>query len=282
MTLVREKGWGKLLGPTKAILLATEAAMQRESKGRKRRMWNVDVGSDEEDFSDPWSSDDDYADDDDDREEGDEKDGDDSVASWQNALARGTHFEIPVIRDTQSLQRLSRSGRRKEHAAVVSHTTTLRGVQDERAFDEETRERPLSGPNEEPQASVIGSDEVDWNFPATQEDFHRYIVFRDLHRRGLRITAGSKFGADYLVYPGDPSIYHAQFCVRLFHADRRLVPALLASACRGSFQARKHLLIASLEPRDILKAVDEASTENNRIPDIKVFYTTAGPIDGFG
>lgn len=80
----------------------------------------------------------------------------------------------------------------------------------------------------------------------------------------FRITGGSKFGADYLVYPGDPTLYHAQFCVRLCDYHTPILPALLASACRGSHQARKHLLLASLE----------ASGE--------VVYTTIGPVEGFG
>lgn len=62
-----------------------------------------------------------------------------------------------------------------------------------------------------------------------------------------RLTAGSKFGADFLAYPGDPSLYHGQFCVRVAPYHGPLLPALLAAACRGSHAARKHLLLASVE-----------------------------------
>ena len=61
-----------------------------------------------------------------------------------------------------------------------------------------------------------------------------------------RLTGGSKFGADYLLYPGDPTLYHAQFCLRLLPFTQPVVPAVLAAATRGSHQARKHLLIASV------------------------------------
>ena len=64
--------------------------------------------------------------------------------------------------------------------------------------------------------------------------------------RRYRITGGSKFGADFLVYPGDPTLFHAQFCVRLLPYRGRILPALLAAAARGSHQARKHLLLASV------------------------------------
>ena len=95
-----------------------------------------------------------------------------------------------------------------------------------------------------------------------------------MHQRGFRITGGSKFGADFLLYPGDPSLYHAQFCVRLMPRGAPILPALLASACRGSFQARKHLLIASvIEPGEI---TDQKGSNP------KVQYMTFGPVDGFG
>ncbi|KAL6778810.1 TIE2 [Auxenochlorella protothecoides x Auxenochlorella symbiontica] len=103
-----------------------------------------------------------------------------------------------------------------------------------------------------------------WTFPATPGERQRYAVFKDLLSRGFRVTGGSKFGADYLVYPGDPTLFHAQFCVRLMDYSAPLLPALLAAACRASHQARKHLLVASL------------------LDGGKVSYTTFGPVDGFG
>ena len=51
-----------------------------------------------------------------------------------------------------------------------------------------------------------------------------------------RLTGGSKFGADYLVYPGDPTLYHAQFCVRLLPYRQPITPSMMASATRGSHQ----------------------------------------------
>lgn len=42
----------------------------------------------------------------------------------------------------------------------------------------------------------------------------KYDVFRDLWERNYHITSGSKFGSDYLVYPGDPVKFHATYMVR--------------------------------------------------------------------
>ncbi|XP_022211316.1 tRNA-splicing endonuclease subunit Sen34 [Drosophila obscura] len=41
----------------------------------------------------------------------------------------------------------------------------------------------------------------------------RYRIFRDLWLRGKFVTSGEAFGADFLVYPGDPLIYHASHIV---------------------------------------------------------------------
>ena len=73
------------------------------------------------------------------------------------------------------------------------------------------------------------------------------------------ITGGSKFGALWLLYPGDPSLYHAQFTVRLVSADAPLDIVLLAAAQRSSHAARKHMVIASPgEPPSYLTLAPEA------------------------
>lgn len=106
--------------------------------------------------------------------------------------------------------------------------------------------------------------DIEWSYPRTQEEMQRYLIFLDLKKKKYNITAGSKFGADYLLYPGDPTQFHAQFCVRIINIDEPVVPASLAAACRGSFQARKHLLYASMDT------------------DGGIVYTTFGQIGGFG
>ncbi|KAH9977293.1 tRNA intron endonuclease, partial [Lactifluus volemus] len=50
-----------------------------------------------------------------------------------------------------------------------------------------------------------------WNYPATPEDRARCEVFRDLWEKGYYMGGGSKFGGDWLVYPGDPLRYHSHF-----------------------------------------------------------------------
>ncbi|KAI0253839.1 hypothetical protein BJV78DRAFT_1274347 [Lactifluus subvellereus] len=54
-----------------------------------------------------------------------------------------------------------------------------------------------------------------WNYPATPEDRARCEVFRDLWEKGYYLGGGSKFGGDWLVYPGDPLRYHSHFVATL-------------------------------------------------------------------
>ena len=39
------------------------------------------------------------------------------------------------------------------------------------------------------------------------------LVYRDLRRRGWWVGSATGFGVDFLVYPGDPLCFHAQFMV---------------------------------------------------------------------
>lgn len=60
------------------------------------------------------------------------------------------------------------------------------------------------------------------------------------------ITDGAKFGADYLLYPGDPMLFHAQFTVQPIKCEQNIAAPLLLGSARGSHAARKHLLLATV------------------------------------
>jgi hypothetical protein len=87
---------------------------------------------------------------------------------------------------------------------------------------------------------------VHWSFPCGQQQQLRMAVFADLHSRGYFLTSGSKFGGDFLAYPGDPNLYHAQFVVRVLPLGQVLNPVLFKGLARGVHAARKHLLLASV------------------------------------
>jgi tRNA-splicing endonuclease subunit Sen34 len=108
---------------------------------------------------------------------------------------------------------------------------------------------------------------AEWWYPTTAAEALRLRVFLDLHARGCAppadaplprmrppdarrytMTSGAKFGGDYLAYPGDPLLYHAQFTVRCVHCDAPQHPLALAAATRMAHAARKHVVLASLHP----------------------------------
>ncbi|KAK9863607.1 hypothetical protein WJX84_001947 [Apatococcus fuscideae] len=76
-------------------------------------------------------------------------------------------------------------------------------------------------------------------------------VYQDLHKKGYSITHGSKFGADYLLYPGDPTLYHAQFCTRLMEPCQPVGPISIAAASRGS-----HIALEDLDKKPSFIATD--------------------------
>ena len=59
-----------------------------------------------------------------------------------------------------------------------------------------------------------------------------------MHARGLTMTPGAKFGADYLAYPGDPMAYHASFAVRVAGEGEKTHALTLAAAARMAHGAR--------------------------------------------
>ena len=97
-------------------------------------------------------------------------------------------------------------------------------------------------------------------------DARAAAAFADLHARGYALTPGGNFGADWLAYPADPVLYHAQLAVRAGGAgNEALDPTLLAAAARGAHAARKHLVLA-------------VPCEGGA----GVFYLTIAPEAGFG
>ena len=96
-----------------------------------------------------------------------------------------------------------------------------------------------------------------WTYPRTPAERRRYAVFADLHARGLTLTTGIKFGADFLAYPGDPMAYHASFTVRVCAENEGVHALTLLAAARMSHGARKNLVLASAAEAETARADGE-------------------------
>jgi tRNA-splicing endonuclease subunit Sen34 len=76
----------------------------------------------------------------------------------------------------------------------------------------------------------------------------KYLVFEDLWRRGFYVTGGSKFGGDFLAYPGDPFRYHAHYIIRVTDWNDQLSPLDLVAFGRLAMSVNKSPVIASVDP----------------------------------
>ncbi|XP_075223089.1 tRNA splicing endonuclease subunit 34 [Lycorma delicatula] len=91
------------------------------------------------------------------------------------------------------------------------------------------------------------NDYVEWTFPKRKEEKLRYLTFKDLWEKGYYITSGQKFGGDFLVYPGDPVKFHAQFIVVCLDMQTKLTASDIITYGRLGSSTRKTVAIASLE-----------------------------------
>jgi tRNA-splicing endonuclease subunit Sen34 len=63
-----------------------------------------------------------------------------------------------------------------------------------------------------------------WDWPATEKDHIRYKIFKSLWEKGFYISKGSKFGGDFLLYPGDPSRFHSNYVVTVARPNQTFSP----------------------------------------------------------
>ncbi|OQR74013.1 hypothetical protein BIW11_09369 [Tropilaelaps mercedesae] len=83
--------------------------------------------------------------------------------------------------------------------------------------------------------------------PDSSEAELRYQVFRQLWDQGNYVTGASNFGADFLLYRGDPSAYHAYACIKCLPDGSRVSAADLIRYCRISNTIKKNFVLASLD-----------------------------------
>ncbi|KAI0050031.1 tRNA-intron endonuclease catalytic domain-like protein [Auriscalpium vulgare] len=83
-----------------------------------------------------------------------------------------------------------------------------------------------------------------WSYPATEEEVAKCAVFRDLWEQGYYMGGGSKFGGEWLVYPGDPLRYHSHFVATVLASPTApLRPMeIVAHGRLGTATKKAHLL----------------------------------------
>lgn len=86
----------------------------------------------------------------------------------------------------------------------------------------------------------------DWTYPQTPIECLRYRVFKDLWEKNYYLTKASKFGGDFLVYPGDPQRFHAHYIAVCLPYQRSLSPLEVVSYGRLGTTVKKTILLCSL------------------------------------
>jgi len=83
-----------------------------------------------------------------------------------------------------------------------------------------------------------------WSYPSSAEERARCEVFRDLWEKGYYMGGGSKFGGDWLVYPGDPLRYHSHFVATVQTSPSALLRPMevVAHGRLGTATKKAHLL----------------------------------------
>lgn len=87
---------------------------------------------------------------------------------------------------------------------------------------------------------------VEWKYPTNIQQQLRYKTFKDLWERGYYVTNGEKFGGDFLVYPGDPIMFHSQFIIQCKQKEEEMSITELIAQCRIGCHVRKTQVYAIL------------------------------------
>ncbi len=91
------------------------------------------------------------------------------------------------------------------------------------------------------------------NYPITNEDKDRCIVFKDLWNNGYTLVDGMKFGCDWLGYAGDPLRTHADIMIKVLPWEWRnkwekMRSLDLLSLVSVANKCKKIAVIASVDP----------------------------------
>ncbi|GAA94146.1 uncharacterized protein L969DRAFT_46235 [Mixia osmundae IAM 14324] len=87
-----------------------------------------------------------------------------------------------------------------------------------------------------------------WHYPSSEMQRARCAVFADLHQQGYFMGPAPKFGADFLVYPGDPLRFHSHFnAVVLSSPQHPIRPLELVSWGRLATGVKKAALMCTYD-----------------------------------
>lgn len=84
-----------------------------------------------------------------------------------------------------------------------------------------------------------------WNNKFTEKELLIYEIYKDLWKKGYYVTNGSKFGGDFLIYNGDPILYHSQYIVVCKQFQEEFETHQICSLGRLGNSVKKDVLLAT-------------------------------------
>eukprot|EP00117_Sycon_ciliatum_P013643 scpid74680/ scgid5625/ tRNA-splicing endonuclease subunit Sen34; Leukocyte receptor cluster member 5; tRNA-intron endonuclease Sen34 len=88
-----------------------------------------------------------------------------------------------------------------------------------------------------------------FDYPRTESECQRWMVFKHLTDQGYHLCSGLNFGADFIMYKGDPLLVHSCAIVLVVPHSQKMSLTRLVAAGRLASKARKTVLLASYTGR---------------------------------
>ncbi|VDI75911.1 tRNA-splicing endonuclease subunit Sen34 [Mytilus galloprovincialis] len=103
---------------------------------------------------------------------------------------------------------------------------------------------------ESPYNEALDECRSEWSYPSNDKEATRYKVFTDLWKKGHYLTSGSKFGGDFLVYPGDPARFHSFYIAVCRPYKQQISMSDFISLARMGSNVRKTVILCSVDDND--------------------------------
>ncbi|KAK9745963.1 tRNA intron endonuclease, catalytic C-terminal domain [Popillia japonica] len=97
--------------------------------------------------------------------------------------------------------------------------------------------------------------EVSENVILSKTTSSKIEIFSDLWDKGYYITAGNKFGGDFLLYLGDPIMHHAVNIIRCIPENYNFHPSELVAFSRLGTSVKKRATLATINDNQIIRYI---------------------------
>ncbi|CAL4231997.1 unnamed protein product, partial [Meganyctiphanes norvegica] len=146
-------------------------------------------------------------------------------------------------------------GRRKKLLKMENSDAAIKNLTREKVIEDECKKlqklpeqmQVIQSFIEHPFVSSLYPIEIEWRYPSTAHEELRYQVFSDMWHEGYFITTGAKFGGDFLVYAGDPLLFHASFIVKCVPDIKKVDVSDIVTCTRIGTATKKTLVLAELD-----------------------------------